>query len=272
MKAGTLSVAIGGSKGGVGKSNLAVNLGVALRKCGRTVLLVDGDLGLSNLDVLLGLIPGRTVADFLQGEAAIEELLLQGPAGMRVLPAASGVPELTRLDGAARNRMVKALLEGESLAEVVLVDTGAGVGDTAVAMQLAASRVVLVTTAEPTSLVDAYASLKILWSADPAKRVDVVVNAVENEAEGLRAYEQLSRAATHFLGREPGWLGPVYRDPRIGDAVRRQRSLLELYPTSVAARCYERIALLLTCSDARGESSSDYWRRFVETSVVGPLH
>jgi flagellar biosynthesis protein FlhG len=269
---GVLSIAITGSKGGVGKSNLAVNLGVALQRCGREVLLVDGDLGLSNLDVLLGLIPARTVADLLRGDAGLEELLLEGPAGVRILPAASGVPELTRLDPPLRERFLAALVEGTALADAVLVDTGAGVGETTVAMQLAASRVLLVTTPEPTSLVDAYASLKILWSADPGKRVDVVVNAVDDEAEGVRAYEQVARAATHFLGQAPGLLGSVYRDAKLQEAVRRQRSLLEIYPTSPAARCYERIALLLTCGDARGETSSDYWRRFVEASVVESLH
>jgi flagellar biosynthesis protein FlhG len=246
------TVAITGSKGGVGKSNLALNLAVALARCGRKVLLVDGDFGLASLDVLLGLAPERTIEHLLEAEAGLEGILLEGPAGIRLLPAASGVPALARIEGGARERLLRALAEASCLADSVIVDTGAGLGRTSLDLQCSASRVVVVTTAEPTSLVDAYASLKVLWTAEPRKAADLVVNGTEDEAQALRAYQQVARAARHFLGCEPGWLGPVLRDRAVEEAVRRQRALLELFPTSRAARCYERIALNLLASEGRG--------------------
>ena len=265
---GTRARVITGSKGGVGKSNLVVNVAVALARCGRRVLVVDGDLGLANLDVLLGLVPQRTVEHLVRGEAGLEELLLEGPAGIRVLPAASGVPELSTLSGKSRKRLLSALADASANVDDVLVDTGAGLGEATLSLQLAASRVVVVTTPEPTSLVDAYASLKVLWSADPEKCIDLVVNNVENDADAQRAYEQISRASRHFLGREPGWLGPVYHDPRVGAAVRRQRALLELYPTSRAARCYERIALAVASSERFSDPAVEYWQRLLGTTSM----
>jgi flagellar biosynthesis protein FlhG len=261
------ALAVTGSKGGVGKSNLVVNLAIALGRNGRRVLLVDGDLGLANLDVLLGLVPVRTIEHLVRGEAGVKELLLEGPGGIHLLPAASGIPDLAKLDGPTRDRLLEALSDCSSLADAVLVDTGAGLGDTTLALQLAASRVVVVTTAEPTSMVDAYASLKVLWSADPDKPVDLVVNDVETYDDAQRSYDQIAKASRHFLGREPGWLGPVFRDPSVGESVRRQRAVLDLYPTSRAARCYERIALQIAANPAIAGHPEDYWRHL----LVSPM-
>jgi flagellar biosynthesis protein FlhG len=264
-QSGTSTIAVTGSKGGVGKSNLTVNLAVSLGNLGRRVLVVDGDLGLANLDVLLGLVPRRTVEHLIRGEASLEEVLLNGPGGIRILPAASGVPDLARLDETCRMRLLGALTESNDLAEIVLVDTGAGLGEATMALQLAASRVLVVTTAEPTSLVDAYASLKVLWSADPDKPVDMVVNNVRDEKEASRAYDQISRAAQHFLGNRPGWLGPILRDNKVADAVRKQKPVMELYPTCQAARCYERIALRVVSDHGELIPAADYWQRLLQT-------
>jgi flagellar biosynthesis protein FlhG len=263
------ALAVTGSKGGVGKSNLAANLAVALARWGRRVLLVDGDLSLANLDVLLGLVPKLNIEHLVCGEADLADVLVDGPCGIHVLPAASGIPELASLSDEARCRLLGALSESSRVVDDVLVDTGAGLGGTTLQLQLAASRVVLVTTPEPTSLVDAYATLKVLWAADPAKHVEVVVNAVDSDDEARRAYDQIARAAGHFLGREPGWLGSVSRDPRLREAVRRQRSLVELYPDSPASRCYERIALRLSLATERGDAGTGYWEQLM-AATVGP--
>jgi flagellar biosynthesis protein FlhG len=265
LRSGHGALAVTGSKGGVGKTNLVANLAVALARWGRRVLVVDGDLGLSNLDVLLGLIPQRNIEHLVRGDAALAEVLVEGPAGIRILPAASGIPELASLDGTARTRLLTALVEGLAQVDDLLIDTGAGLGETTLALQLAASRILLVTTPEPTSLVDAYATLKVLWSAEPSKPVDVVVNAAADDHEARGAYEQIARAARHFLGREPGWMGAVYRDPKLVEAVRRQRCLLELHPDAPASRCYEQIALRLVLSPDCGLHSLDYWQRLLPT-------
>jgi flagellar biosynthesis protein FlhG len=263
---GAISLAVTGSNGGVGKSNLALNLAVALQRFGRRVLLVDGDLGLANLDVLLGLVPKHTIEHVLQGGVGLDEALLQGPGGVRVLPAASGVPELTRLDPPARTRLMKILAQGEPLADAIVVDTGAGLGSATLTLQRAASRVIVVTTPEPTALVDAYATLKVLWAADPHKPADLVVNAAGNEAEAAHVHRQLCRAAATFLGRVPGCLGAVLHDSRVGDAVRQQRALLEAYPATPAARCYERIAMRILSGDTQAPDEETFWGRLLEAT------
>lgn len=265
------SVAVTGSKGGVGKSNLTVNLALSLQRAGRRVVLVDGDLGLANIDVLLGLTPPRTVEHLVRGEADVDELLVDGPGGIRILPAASGVPRLTRMDPDTRRRVLEALTRSEALADHVLVDTGAGLNETALALQLSASRVIVVTTSEPTSLVDAYASIKVLWDAEPSKPIDLVVNNVNSAQEADSAYGQIATACRHFLQHEPGWLGSVCSDPKIPGAVRQQRALLDLYPTSPAARCYERIALKLA---AQSESVPGYgfWEELASNTLEETYH
>ena len=197
---------------------------------------------------------------------------MNGPSGVRILPAASGLPDLASLAGAQRRRLLEALTEISSFADAVLVDTGAGIGDTTLSLQLAATRVLVVTTTEPTSLVDAYASLKILWSAAPDKQVDLVVSDVRSDEEASRASKQLVQACRHFLGREPGLLGPVYHDPRLPEAVRRQRALLELYPTSPAARCYERIALRLAMDPSTSRDAAGYWQRLAGSAQREVTH
>jgi flagellar biosynthesis protein FlhG len=257
------ALAVTGSKGGVGKSNLVVNVAVSLARWGQRVLVVDGDLGLSNLDVLLGLLPNRSVEHVMRGEASLEQALVEGPAGIRILPAASGIPELAELDPRTRERLLGLLEDSCRLVDVVLVDTGAGLGATTLTLQLAATRVLVVTTPEPTSLVDTYATLKVLWAADPHKPIDLVVNAAESEEEARGAFEQIAKAAHHFLGRAPGWLGAVYRDVRVPQAVRHQRALVELYPASRAARCYEQLALRLSLGCADESPAAAYWQRLV---------
>jgi flagellar biosynthesis protein FlhG len=271
-RAGAATVAITGSKGGVGKSNLVVNLAVALGRWGQRVLLVDGDLGLANVDVLLGLVPRHNVEHLVRGEIDLDDVLVEGPRNVRVLPAASGLPELSRLEPLARRRLLAALTAGSAGVDHMLIDTGAGLGEATLALQLAAEHVIVVTTPEPTSLVDTYATLKVLWTADPQKRIDLVVNSASAEDDGHRAYEQIAKAARHFLHREPGSLGIVLRDPRVGEAVRRQRPLLELFPDSPAARCYEQIALRLTLSGGERVFAPDYWQRLLRTTGLELPH
>jgi flagellar biosynthesis protein FlhG len=266
---GTMSLAITGSKGGVGKSNLALNLAVVLQRFGRRVLLMDGDLGLASLDILLGLAPKHTIEHLLCGGVGLDETLLEGPDGIRLLPAASGLPHLARLDAATRGRLLSIFAQTGALADTVVVDTGAGLSAATLALQRAASRVIVVTTPEPTALVDAYANLKVLWDADPDKPADLVVNAVESEAEGSRVHRQLERAAKALLGRAPGFLGSVARDRHVQDSVRQQRALLQAYPSSAAARCYERIALRILAGDAAARGEESYWDRLLATPTPG---
>ena len=155
-------IAVTGGKGGVGKTTVAVNLSLALAELGRRVVLLDGDLSLANIDVLLGLAPQYTLADLIDGHCELSDVLVPGPGGVRIVPAASGIPSMARLSPAQHAGLIQAFSEiGDSL-DVLVIDTAAGIGDSVVSFVRAAQEVLLVVSDEPTSITDAYALIKLL--------------------------------------------------------------------------------------------------------------
>ncbi len=223
-------------KGGVGKTNLMANLAVAASGLGARVLLVDGDLGLANLDVLLGLVPTRSISDVLCEDVPLDEALVPGPRGVRLLPAASGRADLAALDARGLARLAGRLEACSDRFDLVLVDIGAGVGPAALGLATLCDPILLVTNAEPTSLADAYATLKLL-SADPdAGRIELVVNSALDPTEGLRTHAQLARLAKRFLDHALPLHGVLPRDPRLAEAVAEQRTVVEAFPGSPASQ------------------------------------
>ncbi len=229
-------VAVLSGKGGVGKTNVVANLAIAVSGLGARVLLVDGDLGLANVDVLLGLAPRYSVADVLAGRCGLEQALVEGPRGVRILPAASGRPDLAALDPGSLERLLGALREAARDHDLVLVDAGAGVGPSVLGLASGSDRVVVVTTPEPTSLADAYAAVKLLHQLTPDRRSELLVNAARDETEARETHAQLQRVARRFLGAPIGYLGFLPADPRLAAAVARQRAVVEMYPASPSAR------------------------------------
>lgn len=229
---GRLVAAVSG-KGGVGKTNLVANLAVAAGGLGARVLLVDGDLGLANVDVLLGLVPRRSVADWLAAECPLRDVLVDGPRGIHVLPAASGRVDLAALDPVSLARLRGLLREAARDYDLVLVDAGAGVGPSVVGLAAVCDPVIVVTTPEPTSLADAYATLKVLHRVT---RLEVLVNVARDEAEARRTHAQLERVAGRFLGLAVPFRGFVPRDPRLADAVSRQRAVVDVYPSAISSQ------------------------------------
>jgi flagellar biosynthesis protein FlhG len=229
-------LAVVSGKGGVGKTNLVANLAVAAAGRGRRVLVVDGDLGLANVDVLLGLVPTATVADVLAGRCTLEAALVTGPRGVHVLPAAAGRSELAALGGAGLDALMERLRAAAGAYDLVLIDAGAGVGPTVAGLAAACQRAWLVTTGEPTSLADAYAMLKVLRGIAPGLALELVVNQVAGEGAARRAHAHLARVAARFLGGALAYRGFVPRDARLADAVARQRAVVELFPGASASR------------------------------------
>lgn len=234
--AATRHVAVVSGKGGVGKTNLAANLAVAAAGLGKRVLLVDGDLGLSNVDVLLGLVPARSVADVLADLCTVEEALIEGPRGIRILPAASGRCDLAAVTVGDMQALLRRIRRAAAAFDLVLVDAGAGIGPSVIALAAACDPILVVTTPEPTALADAYATLKVLHQTVPERTLEVVVNGAPTELEARTPYQHLARVARRFLGRELVYRGFLPTDPRLVDAVARQRAVVEVYPSARSSR------------------------------------
>lgn len=229
-------------KGGVGKTNLVANLAVAAARMRRRVLVVDGDLGLANVDVLLGLAPRESVAGVLEGRCTVQDALVVGPRGIHILPAASARSELAALSGETLARLVRLLWDAARRYDLVLVDAGAGVGPAVVGLAAACARTLVVTTAEPTSLADAYATVKVLRHRAAHLRPELVVNDVRRARDALATHARLERMTRRFLDTDLPYRGHLPRDPRLHQAVARQRAVVEMFPAAVWSKHVFRLA------------------------------
>ncbi len=240
-KTGFRVIAVTSGKGGVGKTNFTVNLAIALVSQAYRVIVLDGDLGLANITVTCGLSPRFTMEHLFSGEKTIEEILIQGPGGIGILPGASGIQELAELDRQKLQYVVTNLGRLEKMADILIIDTGAGLGNTVINFLRASDDIILLTTKEPTALTDAYGLLKTL-SLSCRKPVNVVVNRVKNESEAQATYKRLEIAVRKFLNLTPTLLGWVYEDPAVGKAVMKQEPFGLLYPKSAAYKCVKWVA------------------------------
>lgn len=242
----TMSVAILSGKGGVGKTNLTLNLAFALFQSGYKSLLMDCDMGLANLDVLLGITPEGNLQDVLLGEAKIESVLHPiRPQGLDVLPAASGVPEMNDLNPDRRDLLLSRLAPLLGRYDFIFMDIGAGISDTVQTFASMAAMRIVVITPEPTSLTDSYALIKVLNKRFGLRDFRVVVNEATSANEARRAYDKLAGACKHFLDVELSLLGSVRMDKKLPEAVCKQQPLMSYAPGSPAAQDIQAIAAKL---------------------------
>ena len=230
-------VAVTSGKGGVGKTNLAVNLAVAAASRGRSTLLLDLDLGLANVDILLNLSPRHTLAHVLAGGRSLSDIILPGPGGVRVVPGASGVPKLADLGREGREELLRELTDLEAGADLVILDTGAGISRNVIAFASAADEVVVVATPEPTSILDAFAAIKVLSREDALGKVRLVVNQCSGRAEAEAVSARITSACRQFLQLPVERMGYVISDFHVGEAVRMRRPVVLAFPSSPASRC-----------------------------------
>ncbi len=236
------AIVVTSGKGGVGKTNISVNLAVALSRLGRKVTVMDADLGMANADVLCDLTLRFGLEDVVAGKKKLEEIAIDAPGGFQLLPGAGGVPSIADLPQAGRDRLINALARLEARNDYLIVDTGAGIGASVMGFVSAVERVLVVTTPEPTAITDAYAMLKTIRARRPSARTRLVVNQVSSLAEGIEVHARIDRASRRFLGVGIGFAGSIPQDNHVPLAVRRRTPLLIAAPKSPAARAIGRLA------------------------------
>ena len=259
-------IAITSGKGGVGKTSIVGNLGYAFAKLGKKVLILDADLGLGNLDVLLGLAPKYNLSHVILGERKIDEILVEGPGKMNILPASSGIQELTNLN---KDQKIEILTQLDLLidsVDVLFIDTAAGISSNVMDFNATAQEVVVVVSPEPTSITDAYALMKVLSLKYSGKACKLIVNMVRRPEEGREVFRQLQIVTDRFLDITIEYLGYVLFDGKVTKGVKTQKIVSELYPDTPASRCFADISRKIANMSPLNlpkDGSNLFWRHLV---------
>jgi flagellar biosynthesis protein FlhG len=235
-------IAVTSGKGGVGKTNISANMAVLAAKMGKRVLVIDADLGLANVEIVFGLKPRYHMGDLITSSISIEDVLIDAPNGVKILPAGSGVQSLTQLSAEEKLRFVAALEPVQDKFDIVLVDSGAGIGDNVLFFVGAAQEAVLVVSPEPTSLVDAYATVKVLSQKAGVRHFNVIINPVVEELPAREIFHKLTTVTSRFLSASVRHLGYIPRDENLHRAIMAQRPLVDAFPHSPASRAMHTIA------------------------------
>lgn len=254
-------IAVSSGKGGVGKTTLAVNLGIAMSRQGKKVCLFDADTNLANINIMLRETPLYTLQHVLDGEKSISEIIIHSN-GISLVPGASGVTDFNELDAIAQARLLKALSALERQYDVILVDTSAGIHDNVLDFIQAAHQAIVVVTPEPTSLTDSFSLLRMLRKRKYRKRINVVVNSADSELGARKVFKRFSGAVAKYIGYQPAYLGYVGKDPVVSSAICSQVPVRVYRPESIASLCFDRLGkslLSLIKQHAEDQSLSENW-------------
>jgi flagellar biosynthesis protein FlhG len=239
-------IAVTSGKGGVGKSNISVNLAVTLRNMGQKVIIFDADFGLANVEVMFGTVPEYNLSDLIYQGKSIREIITKGPEGIGFISGGSGIVSLNNLTRDQIDYLVRSLQQLNDLTDVLIVDTGAGISDTVLEFVIASPEVLLITTPEPSSLTDSYSLVKALYKnpnfVQNGTNIRLIANKVSSAEEARAVYEKLEQVTNKFLGGSISYLGMVPSDPNLERAVRSQKIVSLEAPTSRASKAYELIA------------------------------
>ena len=240
MRTKVLSVTSG--KGGVGKTTTSINLGLALSQSGFRVLILDADLGLANVNVMLGFQAVKTIDDVLEGKANIEDVIVKHNSGLDILPAASGIYEVTNLDDEKKQNLLGSMQALNHIYDYLIVDTSAGIGNNVLYFNSAAERVFVVIDPEPTSITDAYALIKVMQKSTTVDEFDIIVNRAPMGTDGREVFKKLLMVTNRFLNVKLNLIGVIQNDESVSEAIMKQTPLLNLYPSTRASRDYYRLA------------------------------
>ncbi|MEM7167121.1 MAG: MinD/ParA family protein [Planctomycetota bacterium] len=254
-------LAVTSGKGGVGKTNLSVGLALTACAQGQRTVILDGDLGLANVDVILDVQSRYNLSHVLSGEASIEDALTSGPGGVQVLPGATGLTRMANLSTPEHQMLLRSLEGLEQCAELMIVDTGAGISRRVIEFCLASDEVLVVTTPEPTAIADAYAMIKVLRQAESAIRLNLIVNMATTPTEARQVADKIINVSRRHLNLEVNFAGYVLSDPRVPHAVRRRTPFSLAYPGTQAAAGVRDIARVLGLDSRAAVRGSGFFRR-----------
>jgi flagellar biosynthesis protein FlhG len=265
----TRVIAVTSGKGGVGKTNIVANLGYAFTRLGKKVLILDADLGLGNLDVLLGLAPKYNLSHVIMGQKSINDIIVEGPGNMLILPASSGIQELTQLTQEQKVQILSELDQVIDTVDIFLIDTAAGISSNVMDFNVTAHEIIVVVSPEPTSITDAYALMKVLSVKYAEKCCKIIVNLAGTSQQGKEVFRQLNMVTERFLDMTIDYLGSVLFDANITQGVKHQKLVSELYPDTQASRCFTGLARKIFTSSPTHVPNGDtnfFWHHLIENN------
>lgn len=250
-------LAVASGKGGVGKTNISINLALTLINNNQTVALLDADLGLANADLVLGVYPQYTLLDILTGNKELGDIIVDGPLGLKIIAGSSGVYELANIDQLTLSRFISTAVHLNQDLDFLIIDTSAGLSRNVIALTMAVDEVLVVATSEPSSIADAYGLIKTILQRDPDKEIIVIGNMVRSPNEGMLIWQKINIMTTRFLQREVKYAGCVLYDQKVAAAVQKQQAFVLAYPGSSASRSIQQLAVNLLQQDYLWANSSD---------------
>ncbi|WP_404356835.1 MinD/ParA family protein [Methylotuvimicrobium sp. KM1] len=259
-------IAVTSGKGGVGKTNLSVNLGLALAEQGKRVALLDADMGLANVDVLLGMYPKFNLSHVLKGEKTLNEIIVTGPSGLQVIPASSGLQHMSDLSTVEQAAVIRAFSDIDQDLDVLIVDTAAGISSSVINFARACQEVIVVVCDEPTSLTDAYAFIKLLNRDYGLSRFHILTNMVQSAQQGQNLFQKLTKVTDRYLDVTLQFAGAVPYDEYLRKAVQQQSPVIAAYPRSKASLALKNVARQINSWPIKGQAGG-YLEFFIERMI-----
>lgn len=238
-------ITVASGKGGVGKTNFSVNLAVALKEQGKNVVVFDADLGMANVDVIVGAVPKYNLYDVIVNNKSLEEIIIEGPLGIKIIPGGSGIESLSNLTDMQRKKLSDKFGELRDV-NVLIIDTGAGLSKNVLGFMAVSDEVIIVATPEPTSITDAYSLIKVALKHMPKMKINVVVNRASDESEASVTFQRLKNVVKDFLNKDINYLGYIIDDNKVRKAVMEQKPFKFLYPECQASKCIDKITSSIT--------------------------